>query len=319
MAKQTADIYAKIADSRRDDETRLKQIRIEQAEITRRLLETEEKREMIAKTTLGPDYKPRTTYEEVVTQKDKPEERKKLEQRAAELTQKAEEITSRQKEKSDKAADDRAKKREQLESEIADAQKANAEAGLSTDDLIKAKQEELNELQRKAVEDDIEDLEIQKKIEEVKGKIADLQRKSADEAKKEREEQERKAKALEDAKTSIAEANQARAESFQDRSSLSLGQVAGGEFQTSQTQKARAKEVMRLERQAMRQRATGFDESADISTSKALELRKKMGQLTGAERDPLAAANKAVIQSEQHLKNIEESLTRKPVATPSAK
>jgi hypothetical protein len=120
------------------------------------------------------------------------------------------------------------------------------------------------------------------------------------------EAEERVTKAKEDRN----KAEQAMAQQRSDRSALTLEEAAGGQYQATQTLRAQAREVMRLESQAKRQRATGFEAEAAKSTDRALALRQRIGALASGEKNPMAAAQQTLEASLTQLKDSKKALDK---------
>lgn len=176
-----------------------------------------------------------------------------------------------------------------------------------------------------------EDLFYAREIEKTTGRIADLEERieaarvraveqryeeaqqAIEEQRRSDEEYLRRAKEIlsvgqqvADAEERVAKAKQDRnkaeralEQQRRDRSGLTLEEVAGGQYQATQTQRARAREVLRLEEQAKRQRATGFEAEAAKSTERALSLRQRIGSLISGEADPMGQLREALRESQK--------------------
>lgn len=184
-----------------------------------------------------------------------------------------------------------------------------------------------------------EDLYYAREIEKATGKIDDLQerisaarlrdidarrdeeKQANEEERRIRSEYERRAKdaldasaqikkeeeAIADAKDRQLEAQRALAEQRADRSALSIEEVASRKF--GAIDYAQAREVQRLEKQAQRQRATGFYSEAERTTERALQLRSRIPSLSASERYPMARAEDATKSAAEYTSEMVAKLT----------
>jgi len=238
--------------------------------------------------------------------------------------------------------DDKAKA-ERVASEIAEADKKRAEAWIKLSEDRDSKEKNLNEtLQENSrkemdLEGEIADLKAEQlrlsdevitdydkwleraiEIAKVEGRITDLKKKQADEAEKAAQKHMDLMDKLESAKAAVADARAGYATNLRDRSGSTLAEVASGAV-GSQTSKAAARDIMRLESRAKRIR--GMKEYRDASgnlvdsgmvademINKADAFREGLGMLTSAEKNPMAAAATSLKNSETHLKEIRDEL-----------
>lgn len=143
-------------------------------------------------------------------------------------------------------------------------------------------------------------LELEKSRSEVAKQIAD----STEDASKAARELATRYFAAADA-AAATRASLARAKG--DAISASLGELAAGEG--TQTQRARALEVQRLEAQARRQNLTGFADLAAASQQRALDIRASLVGLRSDERNPFEAQLAELKRQTEELAKISESLT----------
>lgn len=155
---------------------------------------------------------------------------------------------------------------------------------------------------------DEDQLETKRKILDIERQIAQVNEKIVDDNIRRAEAEVRNAEALRDARRNVEEGQRVFSQAFRDRSTFTVAELAQGVPGTSQTTRARAREIQRLEKQAERQRAAGFDVSADKSTQRALDLRKRLSQLSAAERDPLASQTEQLKKANENLTSIKNSL-----------
>jgi len=155
---------------------------------------------------------------------------------------------------------------------------------------------------------DEDQIERKKRILDLDKQIQRTQEKIVDDNIKAAEAQVKNEKALKDAQKRVAEGRAALSDARLDRSGFTVSELARGGKGITQTTRATAREILRLENQARRQRAQGFEASAEKSMKRAEELRSGLGLLTSAERNPLGAQLKVLKDSEKHLKDIKASL-----------
>jgi hypothetical protein len=153
-----------------------------------------------------------------------------------------------------------------------------------------------------------EELAIKRRILDLDKEIQRVNEAITDDAKRRNEEFQTNEKKRAKAKADVNESEKAVSEQLRDRSGLTVAELAAGVPGTSQTTKARAREIQRLEQQARRQRAGGFTVEAEASTSRALQLRSQLEPLTSGEKDPLAGAAEQLETANEHLASIDENL-----------
>lgn len=200
-----------------------------------------------------------------------------------------------------KAQADLDRQRRDFEREQMDNEQALKEAVMERIDLEASLADDIAMSDEDQIERKKRILDLDKQIQRTQEKIVEDNIRAA-------EAQIKNEKALRDAQKRVTEGKAALQEAKLDRSAFTVAELAaGGKGITSQA-KGRAREILRLEEQARRQRASGFTEAAKASTSRALDLRRDFSLLTSAERQPLAAQLKAIQDSEAHLKEIKDSL-----------
>lgn len=122
--------------------------------------------------------------------------------------------------------------------------------------------------------------------------------------------QEKQARAAEKTKDATVAAMQAYInlqEATADRSGLTVEEVAKGGGGITQTDKARAREIIRLEEQAKRQRAQGFTAESEASMERAGKLRESMGILKSDERDPLRGEKRNLTEALREMDDARKS------------
>lgn len=313
---ETASIYERIFAARRTDEQNLNKARETDARLAREAAAIQEAAAKPVETTmLGANFQVRTT---VAVGKMTEEQEKRLFEIAKEralvmeeiekLTRavaKADEQHSQQLERDTqsfaKAQQELDRSRRDFEREQMDNQDALREAVMERIDLEASLADDI-------VRSDEDQIERKKRILELDRQIQRTQEKIVDDNIRAAEAQVKNEKAVADAEKRIADAQDALEKSRLDRSGFSVAELAKGGGGITQTTKVRAREIQRLENQARRQRAQGFEESAAKSTERALALRESLGILTGSERNPLEAQLKVLQTSQEHLEEIKNSL-----------
>lgn len=313
---ETATIYERIFAARRTDQQNLDKAREKDARLAREAAAIqEEASKPIEMTTMGPNFQVRTTITagKITEEQQKrlfeiAKERALVEEEIEKLTRsvaKADEQHSQQLQKDTdayaKAQADLDRQRRDFEREQMDNEQALKEAVMERIDLEASLADDIAMSDEDQIERKKRILDLDKQIQRTQEKIVDDNIKAA-------EAQIKNEKALRDAQKRVTEGKAALQEAKLDRSAFTVAELAaGGKGITSQA-KGRAREILRLEEQARRQRASGFTEAAKASTSRALDLRRDFSLLTSAERQPLAAQLKAIQDSEAHLKEIKDSL-----------
>lgn len=155
---------------------------------------------------------------------------------------------------------------------------------------------------------DEDQIERKKRILDLDRQIQRTQEKIVEDNIRAAEAQIKNEKALRDAQNRVTEGRASLRDARLDRSGFTVSELAQGGKGITQSTKATAREILRLENQARRQRAEGFEGSAEKSMERAEKLRSGLGLLTAAERNPLGAQLKVLKDSEKHLKDIKASL-----------
>lgn len=178
-------------------------------------------------------------------------------------------------------------------------QEENRMAQMTSEQKLLALEEKRRDIQATIALSGDDDLTLARELERLKSKILGVERQISEENKRQREEEEKARKAVEEAQAQRTKAAADLAKQKKDRSALTIQQVAAGEYQVTQTQRAQAREVIRLEEQAKRQRATGFEAEAAKSTERALSLRQRIGSLASGEADPMGQLREALRESQK--------------------
>lgn len=178
-------------------------------------------------------------------------------------------------------------------------QEENRMAQMTSEQKLLALEEKRRDIQATIALSGDDDLTLARELERLKSKILGVERQISEENKRQREEEEKARKAVEEAQAQRTKAAADLAKQKKDRSALTIQQVAAGEYQVTQTQRAQAREVLRLEEQAKRQRATGFEAEAAKSTERALSLRQRIGSLASGEADPMGQLREALRESQK--------------------
>ncbi len=308
---KTLGLYQQIFSSRRTDQQNLAANLKEQAR-TRKEMEDANKTETTTTKNWNP-FTQRFDESQKVTKEADPEKAARLGERLAELAKEEYDLKNKIAESSKKRFEEETKAAElatKNAKELSDMERESEAKKLTLAEKLYQLEYDRDRLRREEQYDGEENFERSKRILELEGKIADAKKEQATQQDKIAQAE----KKVEQAGESLAGAHRKRAEQFEDRSGLTVGEIAAGAKGASQTTRARAREIQRLESQAKRQRASGFDDAASASTDRALSLRKKMGALTGGERDPMASANEAIVKSEEHLAQIRKDLEIAKVA-----
>lgn len=313
---ETATIYERIFAARRTDQQNLDKAREKDARLAREAAAIqEEASKPIETTTMGPNFQVRTTITTAkLTQEQEQrlfeisKERASVMEEIEKLTRavaKADEQHSQQLQKDTdayaKAQADLDRQRRDFEREQMDNEQALKEAVMERIDLEASLADDIAMGDEDQIERKKRILDIDKQIQRTQEKIVDDNIKAA-------EAQIKNEKALRDAQKRVEEGRSGLRQATLDRSGFTVADLARGGKGVTQTTKATAREILRLEDQARRQRAQGFESAAERSTARALKLRQGLGILTEAERNPLSAQLKAVQESAAHLKEIKDSL-----------
>ena len=313
---ETASIYERIFAARRTDEQNLTKARETDARLARDAAAIQEAAaKPVETTTLGANFQVRTT---VAVGKMTKEQEKRIFEIAKEralvmeeiekLTRavaKADEQHSQQLERDTqsfaKAQQELDRSRRDFEREQMDNQDALREAVMERIDLEASLADDI-------VRSDEDQIERKKRILDLDRQIQRTQEKIVEDNIRAAEAQIKNAKALRDAQNRVTEGRASLRDARLDRSGFTVSELAQGGKGITQSTKATAREILRLENQARRQRAEGFDGSAEKSMERAEKLRSGLGLLTAAERNPLGAQLKVLKDSEKHLKDIKASL-----------
>lgn len=315
---ETAAIYERIFAARRTDQQNLDKAREKDVRLAK---EEEQIRKRAttptAELTMGANYKVRETgrmIPGVMTQQmqqrlfEIAKERAAVMEEIEKLTRsvtKADEQHSQQLQRDTdayaKAQADLDRQRRDFEREQMDNEEALKEFVKERIDLEASLADDIAMSEEDQIERKKRILDLDKQIQRTQEKIVDDNIKAA-------EAQVKNEKALKDAQNRVAEGRASLSEARRDRSGFTVAELAQGGKGISQRTKATAREILRLESQAKRQRAQGFEASAEKSMKRAEDLRSGLGLLTAAERNPLASQLKAVQNSEAHLKEIKDSL-----------
>lgn len=314
---ETATIYERIFAARRTDQQNLDKAREKDARLAREAAEIQkEVAKPIETTTMGPNFQVRTTIAAgKLTQEQEQrlfeiaKERAAVMEEIEKLTRavaKADEQHAQQLQKDTdayaKAQADLDRQRRDFEREQMDNEQALKEAVMERIDLEASLADDI------AMSDE-EQIERKKRILDLDRQIQRTQEKIVDDNIKAAEAQVRNEKAVADAEKRITDAQEALSRAKIDRSSFSVSELAAGGKGITQTSRVKAREIQRLETQARRQRAQGFEDAAAQSTERALALRERLGILSSSERNPLEAQLQTLKRSEEHLEEIKNSLT----------
>lgn len=316
---ETAAIYERIFAARRTDQQNLDKARERDAKLAK---EEEEIRKRAttptAELTMGANYKVRKTGRMtpgVMTQEmeqrlfEIAKERALVMEEIEKLTRsvtKADEQHAQQLQKDTdayaKAQADLDRQRRDFEREQMDNEQALKEAVMERLDLEASLADDIAMSEEEQIERKKRILDLDRQIQRTQEKIVDDNIRAA-------EARVRNEKAVADAEKRITDAQEALSRAKIDRSSFSVSELAAGGKGITQTSKVKAREIQRLETQARRQRAQGFEDAAAQSTERALALRERLGILSSSERNPLEAQLQTLKRSEEHLEEIKNSLT----------
>jgi hypothetical protein len=314
---ETATIYERIFAARRTDQQNLDKAREKDARLAREAAEIQRQATeptLENKTVLGFVVSSRVAAPGINEEQQKrlfeiAKERALVEEEIEKLTRavaKADEQHSQQLQKDTeayaKAQADLERQRRDFEREQMDNEDALREAVKERIDLEASLADDI------AISDE-EQIERKKRILDLEKQIQRTQEKIVDDNIKAAEAQVRNEKAVAEAEKRVTDAQETLSRAKIDRSAFSVSELAAGGKGITQTSKVKAREIQRLETQARRQRAQGFEDAAAQSTERALALRERLGILSSSERNPLEAQLKTLKQSEEHLAEIKNSLT----------
>jgi hypothetical protein len=313
ISEETADVYEKIFEARRTDEQNLSALRQKDLRLA-----NEEKRIREAAAVKVPVNIPLVGFAGMRPIGATPEQEKRSREIAlerAKIQQQSEAIQRR----IQTAEEGRMQK---LDDENTAYQEGMAKLAQDQDTFQRSQltnQQQLRELNKAKISeemklaDDIalsgdEELAIKRRILDLDKEIKRVNEAITDDAKRRNDEFQTNEKKRAKAKADVNESERALSQQRRDRSGLTVAELAAGVPGTSQTTKAKAREIQRLEQQARRQRAGGFTVEAEASTSRALQLRSQLEPLTSGEKDPLAGAAEQLETANEHLASIDENL-----------
>jgi len=313
ISEETADVYEKIFEARRSDEENLANLR--QRDLR---LANEEKRIREGAAKLVPKSIPLTGITLMRPTGTTPEQEKRSREIAlerAKIQQQSESIQRRiqtaEEGRMQKLDDENTAYQQGME-KLAEDQGAFQRSQLTNQQQLGEATKEKIALEMKLADDIAlsgdEELAIKRRILEIDKEIQRVNEAITDDAKKRNEESQTNEKKRAKAKADVNESERALSQQRRDRSGLTVAELAAGVPGTSQTTKAKAREIQRLEQQARRQRAGGFTVEAEASTSRALQLRSQLEPLTSGEKDPLAGAAEQLETANEHLASIDENL-----------
>ena len=313
---ETAIIYERIFAARRTDQQNLDKARERDARLAREAAAIqEEAAKPIETTTMGPNFQVRTTIAAgKLTQEQEQrlfeigKERAAVMEEIEKLTRAVAKADEQHSQQLQRDTDAYAKAQADLDRQRRDFEREQ----MSNEDALREAVKDKIELEASLADDiaisDEEQIERKKRILELDRQIQRTQEKIVEDNIKAAEAQIRNEKALKDAQNRVTEGRAALRDARLDRSGFTVSELAQGGRGITQSTKATAREILRLENQARRQRAQGFEVSAEKSMERAEKLRSGLGLLTAAERNPLGAQLKVLKDSEKHLKDIKASL-----------
>jgi len=313
---ETATIYERIFAARRTDQQNLDKAREKDARLAREAAQIqEEAAKPIETTTMGPNFQVRTTIAAgKLTQEQEQrlfeiaKERASVMEEIEKLTRSVAKADEQHSQQLQRDTDAYAKAQADLDRQRRDFEREQ----MSNEDALREAVKDKIELEASLADDiaisDEEQIERKKRILDLDRQIQRTQEKIVEDNIKAAEAQIRNEKALKDAQNRVTEGRAALRDARLDRSGFTVSELAQGGRGITQSTKATAREILRLENQARRQRAQGFEVSAEKSMERAEKLRSGLGLLTSAERNPLGAQLKVLKDSEKHLKEIKASL-----------
>jgi hypothetical protein len=313
---ETATIYERIFAARRTDQQNLDKARERDARLAREAAQIqEEAAKPIETTTMGPNFQVRTTIAAgKLTQEQEQrlfeiaKERASVMEEIEKLTRSVAKADEQHSQQLQRDTDAYAKAQADLDRQRRDFEREQ----MSNEDALREAVKDKIELEASLADDiaisDEEQIERKKRILDLDRQIQRTQEKIVEDNIKAAEAQIRNEKALKDAQNRVTEGRAALRDARLDRSGFTVSELAQGGRGITQSTKATAREILRLENQARRQRAQGFEVSAEKSMERAEKLRSGLGLLTAAERNPLGAQLKVLKDSEKHLKDIKASL-----------
>lgn len=313
---ETATIYERIFAARRTDQQNLDKAREKDARLAREAAQIqEEAAKPIETTTMGPNFQVRTTIAAgKLTQEQEQrlfeiaKERASVMEEIEKLTRSVAKADEQHSQQLQRDTDAYGKAQADLDRQRRDFEREQ----MSNEDALREAVKDKIELEASLADDiaisDEEQIERKKRILDLDRQIQRTQEKIVEDNIKAAEAQIKNEKALKDAQNRVTEGRAALRDARLDRSGFTVSELAQGGRGITQSTKATAREILRLENQARRQRAQGFEVSAEKSMERAEKLRSGLGLLTAAERNPLGAQLKVLKDSEKHLKDIKASL-----------
>lgn len=316
FTRETADIYDKIFAGRRTDEQNIAVLRQRDARLLR---EEEEIRSAAAKevttsTMTGAFGVQLTSAPAGLTEAQQKRiieiarERAQIQADSETLQKRVDEAETKRVER----LEEDTRKYDDAVQKLAEDRGAFERESMANEEALKQLTMERLDLESRLADDvartDEDELKAKRRILEVEKEIARVNEKIVDDNIRKAEAEIRNEKALKAAQEALADSQKSYRNAFKDRSAFTVSELAQGGAGINQTLKDSAREIQRLERQARRQRATGFEAAAERSTERALQLRQRLGALTTSDRDPLAQSAEAIKKSEEHLKEIKNSL-----------
>lgn len=313
---ETAAIYERIFVARRTDEQNLQKAREADVRLAKEAAQIQEEAAtptlrnrtiagFVVSTRVEP---PGMTPEQQQRLADIARERAQIMERIEQLTRSIGKAEEQQAQQLQRDTDAYAKAQADLDRQRRDFEREQ----MSNEDALREAVKDKIELEASLADDiaisDEEQIERKKRILDLDRQIQRTQEKIVEDNIKAAEAQIRNEKALKDAQNRVTEGRAALRDARLDRSGFTVSELAQGGRGITQSTKATAREILRLENQARRQRAQGFEVSADKSMERAERLRSGLGLLTAAERNPLGAQLKVLKDSEKHLKDIKASL-----------
>lgn len=300
LTRETAETYKQIFEGRRTDEQNLVFNRREQSRLQRELETT--KARTVQTRAFNPFTQRFETQEKTVA--GNPERAAEIAKELAALAQKEQELKKKTSETQKKTADEYASKLKDLN----DLTEKNAREQLETDAKINSLLEKQRNLRGEAmasgnIDKLIEAAKVEAEILSLKEKQTEEQKRQAMEAFKLLDRADDLRKAMRETYQGVLDANQKLQDAQHDRLAFTVEEAATGK-RGSGSDRARAREIMRLEKQARRiydrndldlMDPTGrFSLSAEDVQRKADALRSKFDRLSTSEKNPNAALEAAL-------------------------
>ena len=314
---ETAAIYERIFAARRTDQQNLEKARERDARLAREAAQIQdEAAKPIETTTMGPNFQVRTTITAgKLTQEQEQrlfeiaKERAVVMEEIEKLTRAVAKADEQHSQQLERDTDAYAKAQADLDRQRRDFEREQMDNEQALKEFVKERIDLEASLADDIATSDEDQIERKKRILDLDKQIQRTQEKIVEDNIRDAEAQIKNEKALRDAQKRVDEGRSGLRQATLDRSGFTVADLARGGKGVTQTTKATAREILRLEDQARRQRAQGFEASAERSTARALKLRQGLGILTETERNPLSAQLKAVQESAAYLKDIKDSLT----------